>query len=358
MRKYDDKQWNKQYEQLVDFKRNNGHCMVTFKYEQDKSLGLWVHTQRKRHANNIMRQDRKELLDEIGFAWKTQAANNDKKWRTQYEKLVDFKRKNGNCLVPYKYDEDATLGMWVSRQRHFHVNNTARPDRKGLLEKLGFAWKASGVAKNDKNWYQQYEKLVEFKRKNGNCLVPQKYQEDVSLGMWVYMQRHYHTNNSILQDRKDLLDELGFAWKPPGGGNKDKNWHQQYEKLVEFKRKNGHCLVPQGYEKDVSLGVWVRTQRHYHTNNSILQDRIDLLDELGFAWKTPRGGSTVSCISSVEKDGGRDEEQDSKPSPVTSSALILASYPDEEVVQEEATDDESDDELPSGWTRLKLEPDC
>jgi hypothetical protein len=69
-----------------------------------------------------------------------------------------------------------------------------------------------------------------------------------------------------------------------------------------------------------------------------------------------RGDASGSC-SYVEKDSGRDEE-DSKPSPVTSSALILASYPDEEVVQEEATDDESDDELPSGWTRLKLEPDC
>jgi hypothetical protein len=36
-----EKQWNKQYKQLVEFKRNNGHCMVTFKYEQDKPLARW-----------------------------------------------------------------------------------------------------------------------------------------------------------------------------------------------------------------------------------------------------------------------------------------------------------------------------
>jgi hypothetical protein len=64
----------------------------------------------------------------------------------------------------------------------------------------------------------------------------------------------------------------------------------------------------------------------------------------------PRGGA-VGSPSYVEKDGGRDEE-DSNPSPlmVTSSAL-LASYPNQEVVEE------AHDRIPSSWTRVKLEPD-
>jgi hypothetical protein len=44
--------------------------MVPFKYEQDKSLGQWVNTQRRSHNKNTMRPDRKELLNKIGFAWK------------------------------------------------------------------------------------------------------------------------------------------------------------------------------------------------------------------------------------------------------------------------------------------------
>jgi hypothetical protein len=57
-----------------------------------------------------------------------------------------------------------------------------------------------------------------------------------------------------------------------------------------------------------------------------------------------------------EDGGGRDEEEDSKPSLVTStSALLKDTYPDQEVVQEEAT---THDEIPSGWKRVKLEPDC
>jgi hypothetical protein len=65
----------------------------------------------------------------------------------------------------------------------------------------------------------------------------------------------------------------------------------------------------------------------------------------------------TSCGSVEENGGGRDEEEDSKPSLVTSSSSALTgSYPDREVVQaEEAT---TPDEIPSGWTRVKLEPDC
>jgi hypothetical protein len=64
----------------------------------------------------------------------------------------------------------------------------------------------------------------------------------------------------------------------------------------------------------------------------------------------------TSCGSVEEDGGGGDEEEDSKPSVVTSSSVLLTgSYPDQEVVQEEVT---TPDEIPSGWTRVKLEPDC
>ncbi len=97
------------------------------------------------------------------------------------------------------------------------------------------------------------------------------------------------------QDRKELLDEIGFVWKvdtaiwqadsiaahAPGD---NKTWHQQYDKLVEWKRKNGHCIVPRGYKEDKSLGYWVSKQRAFHSTNKLRQDRKEPLDELGFVW--------------------------------------------------------------------------
>jgi hypothetical protein len=143
------------------------------------------------------------------MVWKV----DDKQWNTQYEKLVEFKRKNGNCLVPQKYEEDVALGMWVNKQRRSHSNNKIRLDRKGLLEEIGFVWRVN----KSTLWNKQYEKLVEFKRKHGNCLVPRSYQEDVSLGNWVNNQRQFHSKNKLRLDRKGLLEELGFAWKADTG---------------------------------------------------------------------------------------------------------------------------------------------
>jgi hypothetical protein len=149
--------------------------------------------------------------------------NRDKLWNLQYEKLVEFKRKNGDCLVPQGYKEDKTFGMWVNTQRKSHKTREMRQDRKDLLNELGFVWtvdlpvwKAGMVAArvygHDKRWHQQYEKLVELERKNGKCIVPTK-KYDACLSTWVRTQRTNHTNNKMRQDRKELLDEIGFVWR-------------------------------------------------------------------------------------------------------------------------------------------------
>jgi hypothetical protein len=182
---------------------------VPRRYQEDVALGIWVDTQRERHRNNKMRLDRKELLDEIGFVWKVRVANTDTTWNAQYEKLVEFKQTNGHCIVPRTYQEDMTLGRWVTRQRRLHSKNTIRLDRKVLLDEIGFVWKVD----NDAPWKKQHEKLVEFKQKNGHCHVPRGCEKDVSLGMWVSTQRGRHLKNKLRLDRKKLLDELGFAWK-------------------------------------------------------------------------------------------------------------------------------------------------
>jgi hypothetical protein len=74
---------------------------------------------------------------------------------------------------------------------------------------------------------------------------------------------------------------------------------------------------------------------------------------LADARTNPRDGAAVGSRGSLENDADRDEE-DSKPSPLVTSSAPISSYPDQEVVQEEAV---PRDGIPSGWTRVKLEPD-
>jgi hypothetical protein len=83
-------------------------------------------------------------------------------------------------------------------------------------------------------------------------------------------QRSFSDNDKLRLQRKKLLDELDFVWKVQGPRNiNDKAWHQQHEKLVEFKRKKGHCLVPRKCEQDSSPAEWVSTQRTFHATYKI-----------------------------------------------------------------------------------------
>jgi hypothetical protein len=49
-------------------------------------------------------------------------------------------------MVPYKYEQDKSLGRWVGRQRNYHNNHHILLDRKELLDRIGFAWKAHALA--------------------------------------------------------------------------------------------------------------------------------------------------------------------------------------------------------------------
>ncbi len=140
-----DKKWNMKYEQLVKLKQEKGHCMVPPRYEQNKSLGMWVSKQRTVLRNNKKRQERKKMLDAIKCAWKAEYTHfkpKDKIWNHKCKKLVEFKRKKGHCMVPFNFEQDKSLGIWVSNQRVRHAKKKMRPARMKLLDELDFFWNA------------------------------------------------------------------------------------------------------------------------------------------------------------------------------------------------------------------------
>jgi hypothetical protein len=288
-----DKKWCQRYEELVAFQQQHGHSLVPLSHP---SLGSWVGKQRTNFTRNTLQQDRKDLLEELGFVWNARSANEDSQWYEKYARLEKFQIKHGHCAVPQLYKEDMVLGNWVNTQRSNNTQRLAVPirrDRKVLLDKLGFIWDAriwhddnSTSSTHDEKWNEQYGKLIDFKRKHGHTLVPHPYKEDMSLGNWVSMQR---TRPTRRPSRKTLLDKLGFIWDERSchDGNStchvhDQKWNQQYDKLADFHREHGHCVVPSSYNADKALWRWVRKQRYSLT---IRPDRQVLLDQLGFAVK-------------------------------------------------------------------------
>ena len=293
----------------------------------------------------------------------------DQKWYQQYKKLVGFQRLNGHCQVPARYEPDKTLGVWVGTQRMNHTNNKMQPDRKGLLDEIGFAWRGDRATprfpNEDKKWNIQYEKLVDFQRKNGHCMVPTRYEQDTSLGWWVGTQRVVHNkHNTMLQDRKERLDALGFIWNA---------------------QNRVSCLQEIGLLARKTLFA---DNDNNNNNNNTSSDVVSLPNEQApeetkpaldhvrnnrFECPPPanrkrqktcrvesdqrRGKATGSCIiRSVENNDDRHKEQDPKSPLVTIRGATINSDLDQVVVEEETTTS-NDVYLPPGWARIKLEPD-
>jgi hypothetical protein len=67
------------------------------------------------------------------------------------------------------------------------------------------------------------------------------------------------------------------------------------------------------------------------------------------AARTNQRSKATASSTSVEEDGGDRDEEDSNPSLVTSSASRIGSSAGQEATL---------GEIPHGWARVKLEPDC
>ncbi|KAL7572037.1 hypothetical protein ACA910_001690 [Epithemia clementina (nom. ined.)] len=413
------KQWSIMFERLKAYKAKYGDCLVPKRFPEDPKLGTWVETQRVQYKrlqrefdatsgveavqpNRRLDQERLAKLEEIGFAWsakhvrksvkastttgppvvprkpvaqlgESKAASrwSDHQWEEMYQRLVRYKFVFGDCLVPRKFDQDPKLATWVETQRvlwnrdhrsavsggaegrkhsasdedhPYHdsidpewavcdeatpedadeiaaamaeedevvaaaavaaaevVDAAARPmnkklsrERKEKLDALGFVWSLRSKRIED-HWDQMFRQLVEYKKKQGDCLVPSRYEENLKLGKWVETQRYEYTklqratsdsgtssckeaaaavaaaelegkpratNPRLTEERLRRLESIGFEWKVRNKMKRyyDKQWQDMFERLLKFKHENGHCIVPKRYPPDIKLGTWVHTQR-------------------------------------------------------------------------------------------------
>jgi len=152
--------------------------------------------------------------------------------------------------------------------------------------------------------------------------VPARYTKNRRLGIWVSAQRQQYKalkkltedekkNARLTQERIDQLNQLGFTWTIRSRDTLGESWNQRLQELKDFKAIHGHCMVPSRYPPNPELGIWVGTQRtHYRlylqsksdTNsvnsnesayNFITEERIRILDELGFVWAL-RGNENIN----------------------------------------------------------------
>jgi len=147
-RAYQAENWTEKFEELLRFRKENGHCLVPNSHPENPSLAQWTKRQRYQYKlkkdmkRSTITDERVRALDEAGFVWDSHKAV----WSERLEELKEFKKDHRHCNVPSRYKPNHQLAIWVKRQRRQWKNkldllpNCMTDERQLALKAVGFVW--------------------------------------------------------------------------------------------------------------------------------------------------------------------------------------------------------------------------
>ena len=112
-------QWDERYNELVQYRRMYGNCLVPHTWKHNKPLAQWVKRQRYQYKlrlagrRSTLTDERLKALLDLGFVWNA----HDAMWEEKFEELVKYSNAHGHCNVPSIYPPNRPLSVWVRCQR-------------------------------------------------------------------------------------------------------------------------------------------------------------------------------------------------------------------------------------------------
>ena len=273
------KGWEGNLQNLIDFKKDHGHLDIP----RSHKLGYWLYYQMLQFRRGNLDTKRHSELLKVGVKFSSSNVSEyDQAWNNQYSEIKDYYDKNGNSNITIHYP-NPTLYNWVKMQRLKYHKGKLKKDRINRLNKIEFPWvapkenfKLPPLSQfDDKKWMKKYSLLQKFKKKYGHCNVKQSSNEFKGLGRWVNDQRLNFNKDNMPENRKKLLDEIGFIWDAKYL-YLEEAWNTKFGELKKFHEENGHFNVTQNGDR--SLYYWLYRIRTKGESIKHIQD----LKELGF----------------------------------------------------------------------------
>ncbi|KAL9189802.1 hypothetical protein ACHAXT_009477 [Thalassiosira profunda] len=287
----EDALWSEKFEQLLAYKTEHGHCNVTASCDGDDHLGEWVEGQRQQYEfwekgeHSELTDERVAMLGSVDFDFAPGRMTRNSRSR-------DKKRQKTQTAGPKEPPMAQTV---ASAPRERPGRSAAKKAAAELFRKES---DEISIANNDIdssdlprkrrpkkedviNWYEQLEQLRAYEKKHGDCNVP-NHGNDPQLARWVSKQRQKCKGGKLSNERKELLDQMGFCWTI------NSEWTERFELLRAYKKKHGHCNVRRHDRvRGIALGHWVGYQRMALKEGylSLSAERKKRLDELGFQWR-------------------------------------------------------------------------
>jgi len=309
-----DEYWQKNYNELCQFKLDHGHCDVPTDYKATSVstfLDRWISKQRTLHRKKELSIHKIRLLEEIGLtlnARKKTAGNKmEQVWDDMYHELISWRDEHGDCLVPEKHGK---LGRWVRVQRKSFKKGKLREDRLKRLLGIGFDFdpldRAGDATRffppspyndsifNSLAWMKNYEALKCFVQNYGHSNVPLLHKDDGidgCLHTWVETQKVFYEKDELPPRNVEMLEDLGVDLNERSNFSASRHdfaWHYMFDALKQFYDEHGHTNIPLDYPMmdsvagaERSLRNWLQRQREYFGKGKLTDDRKLKLESLG-----------------------------------------------------------------------------
>jgi hypothetical protein len=211
--------WDENYEQVLNFAKENGHLKLSHKNAETRRLSNWLQRQKNRKVLATYEREQLALLQQYGYSNENhRAANDEKAWKSNFDKLAEQKRIHGHTRVART---DTKLSTWVARQRKLEGKGRLLPERRDRLVEIGFEWqlikpcskKKRHTEKQEKKWEDMYAKLCEYHKQYGHCKVIKHDESNEGLSQWVAVQRQVFGNGEMDETRRQRLEDIGFSWR-------------------------------------------------------------------------------------------------------------------------------------------------
>ncbi|MCD8336909.1 MAG: helicase associated domain-containing protein [Lachnospiraceae bacterium] len=280
--------WERNYEAASDYYQEHGNLDVPASYinADGIKLGSWICRMRKERKKQKDTPAGRELslteeqihrLDEIGMTW---ANVHDTKWGKGCQAAEAYAAAHGNLLVPARYITDGgfRLGEWIRKQRSRYQEKKLSGSQIEKLKKIGMVWQTD-------SWESRLELVKNWYQENGTLSIPQNTVVDgVWIGKWLIAQKKALDEGKLSQRQAELLSELPLD---DSRLNASAHWKQMYLDAKEYSTTFGSfARVPRNYRgrSGGNLNGWVLNQRKARREGKMNEEKIQLLDEIGFVW--------------------------------------------------------------------------
>lgn len=294
------KSWDEYYSVLLQLYRETGSINVPAKYVfAGLKVGEWISRQRGLYKRNLLKKEKKDLLESIGIDWDGKSVK-ENRYNDQFVERVklvsEYKAKHGNTQIPNDYIVNGVaLGKWASNLRQtLKGKNHGVVTKKQLemLHNIGFEvdWYQN---QQEAKWHETFRLVESYASVHGiESIQDDTVFQGKKIGRWIHTQRVLFKSGRLPSERYNKLLSLGLDFSPS-----EHYWMTAYQLAKKYYEDFHDLNVPNDYlVNGFALGRWISNQRqvynHTRSDMALSEEQIAALESIGMVWHANNAGNT------------------------------------------------------------------